>query len=225
MTELQFVVLDAQPAAQLASPGIVFRLRISRSGGGRVHALLLRMQVQLDARRRRYRADEQVRLYELFGEPSMWDRTVRTIEWAHVSIAVPSFDGAIDIDVPVACTYDLDVASAVYLHALRDGDVPLTCLFRGTVFTGSRGALAVEPIQCDGEAVFRMPVRLWREAMDRFFPGGGWIRLRQDTIDRLQALRGQLACVTWDDTIDTLLQGAQAPATGTAPDGVTRESR
>jgi hypothetical protein len=44
--------------------------------------------------------------------------------------------------------------------------------------------------------------------MDQFFPGGGWLRLQRDTLDRLQAFRGREAVVTWDEAIDRLLQHA-----------------
>jgi hypothetical protein len=42
--------------------------------------------------------------------------------------------------------------------------------------------------------------------MDQFFPGGGWVRLQRETLDRLQAFRGRQAVTTWDETIDALLQ-------------------
>jgi hypothetical protein len=46
--------------------------------------------------------------------------------------------------------------------------------------------------------------------MDQFFPGGGWLMLRRDTIDRLQAFRGRHAVVTWDEAIELLLQDMAA---------------
>ena len=44
--------------------------------------------------------------------------------------------------------------------------------------------------------------------MEQFFPGGGWIRLQRDTIDRLQEFRGRQAQVTWDEAIAVLLDSA-----------------
>ena len=34
-------------------------------------------------------------------------------------------------------------------------------------------------------------VRVWREAMDRHFPGTAWLRLRRDTFDRLHAVKAR----------------------------------
>ena len=43
------------------------------------------------------------------------------------------------------CTYDFDVSGATYLHALRDGEVPLLFLFSGTVFCRGRTGFSVDP--------------------------------------------------------------------------------
>lgn len=209
MTTLTISVLDAQPLPQTAAPGIAFRLRIQELSGCRVHAIALRCHTRIEPRGRRYTRDEQGRLYELFGDVSQWDRTLRGVTWAHSSLVVPSFDRQIEIDLPVACTYDLEVASAKYLHAVRDGDVPLAFLFSGTIFTVDEGAVRVEPVPWDLEAPFRMPARVWQSTINQFFPGGGWLRVRRETIDRLQAFRGRHAVVTWDEAIDLLMQFAQ----------------
>jgi hypothetical protein len=55
-----------------------------------------------------------------------------------------------------------------------------------------------------------MPAQVWHMAMDRFFPGGGWLRLRRETIDRLQTFRGRQAVITWDEAIERLLECERA---------------
>jgi len=212
MTALAITVLGAQPARQTAAPAIVFRLRIEEIAGRRVHAIGLRCQTRIDPRGRRYTKDEQRRLYELFGDVSQWDRTLQAVTWAQSSVLVPSFERLIEVDFPVPCTYDLEVASAKYLHAIREGDVPLLFLFSGSMFTAdpAPSTFSVEPVPWDLEASFRMPAQVWQSTMDQFFPGGGWLRLRRDTIDRLQAFRGRQAVVTWDEAIDLLLEQDEA---------------
>jgi hypothetical protein len=207
---LTATILGAHPSAQTAAPGVTFRLRIEDSSERPVHAIVLRCQTRIEPRGRRYSKEEQARLYELFGDVSQWDRTLRGVTWAHSTVAVPSFERRIDCDLPIACTYDLEVASAKYLHAIRDGEVPLVFLFSGTVFSVAGGSLCMEPVSWDVEASFRMPASIWQSAMDQFFPGGGWLRLRRETIDRLQAFRGRQALMTWDHTIDRLLAAARA---------------
>jgi len=220
MTMIAMTVTDARPAAQTASPAILFRVRIENLSETRIHTMALRCQVRIEPRGRRYARDEQGRLYELFGDVSQWERTLQSVTWAHATLIVPSFDRRIDVDLPVACTYDLEVASAKYLHAVRDGDVSLRFLFGGTVFSApahpaypappAPPALQIEPVPWDLDTSFRMPASVWRAAVDQFFPGGGWVRLRRETIDRLQAFRGRHAVVTWDEAIDRLLQQAAA---------------
>ncbi len=215
MTTLSFSVVDAAPAPQTAAPAVNFRLRIESPGGGVIHAMALRCQTRIEARRRRYTAEEAAQLYELFGDPSQWDRTLQAMTWGHSSLVVPSFEQQIEVDLTLPCTYDLEVASAKYLHAIRTGDIPLLFLFSGTVFRlvdagDGRASFSAEPIPWDLEATFRLPSSVWTDTMRRFFPGGGWLRLQRDTIDRLQAFRGRHAVVTWDEAIELLLQQAAA---------------
>jgi len=210
MNAIACTVIDARSAAQTASPAITFRLVVDNLLGGRIHMLALRCQVRIDARQRQYTGDEEARLYELFGDRSQWDRTLHSVTWAQPSMVTPSFDRQIEVNLPVACTYDLEVAAAKYLHAVRTGEIPLTFLFSGTVLrAGEAGsAFFVEPIPWDLEASYQMPVAVWQTAMNQFFPGGGWLRVQRETIDRLQAFRGQHAVVSWDEAIDLLLQRA-----------------
>jgi hypothetical protein len=212
MTALSVAILGARPAQVTASPAIAFRLRIT-VGGGRVHALALRCQVQIEARRRRYTEDEQRRLYELFGGATQFDAQLRPVSWAQCPVLVPAFAGDSECDVAVPCSYDLEVASAKYLHAIRDGEIPVRFLFTGTLFRVADGTMAIEPVPWDVEATWRLPAAVWRAAMDQFFPGGGWVRLRRDTIDRLQAFRAQAAVITWDEAIEALLDHAATEQT------------
>jgi len=204
---LGFTVLDARPSPLTASPSITFRLRIEELSGAPIHTLALRCQVRIDPRRRGYTVDDQTRLYELFGDASQWDRTLQAVTWAQTTVLVPSFARHIDIDMAVPCTYDLDVAAAKYFHALRDGDVPLMLLFSGTVFKSGESGLpmSIEPVPWDREASYRMPASVWRSAMEQFFPGGGWMRVSRETLDRLQAFRGRHAIISWDEAIERLL--------------------
>jgi len=203
-------VVSAFPLPQSAAPGIGFRLRIEETSGACVHAIALRCHTRIEPRSRHYTTEERARLYELFGHRSQWDRTLRGVTWSQSSLVVPTFTGQIEIDLHVPCTYDLEVASAKYFHAIRDGEVPLVFLFSGTIFNAGDAGLRVEPVPWDLEASFRMPARLWTSAMDQFFPGGGWLRLSRETIDRLQAFRGRQAVVSWDEAIVLLLEAAAA---------------
>ena len=210
MNPLRFEVVSATPAARSASPAIVFRVRITGAPDG-IRAVALRCQIQIEARRRQYEPDEEQRLYELFGTPAQWDRTLRSLVWTQASAMVPAFSGDTDFDLVAPCSYDLHIAAANYLHGVRGRDVPLSFLFSGTVFAvqAASTALSIQPVSWDSEAVYRMPDGIWDAAIDRFFPGRGWIVLSRDTIDALQQFKGEQALPTWDDAVAALLRAAR----------------
>jgi hypothetical protein len=192
----------------------VWSLRLRESTGARVHALALHAQVRIEPQRRSYDELEQDRLLDLFGEPTRWADTLHPFLWTHVDTMVSGFDGETVVDLPMACTYDFDVAGSKFLHGLEDGEVPLAFLFNGTVFTnggaastGSTG-FSAEPVPWNLECEYRLPVARWREVMDRYFPGGGWLRLDRGTIDRLQRYRVQQALPTWEQAVAALLKAA-----------------
>ena len=125
-----------------------------------------------------------------------------------MATTVTAFTGSTEIDLPVECSYDFEVAAAKYLHALGDGEVPLLLLFAGTVFTKGQSGFAVEPVAWDLEAPFRLPVAVWRAAMDLYFPNSGWLRVSRDTLDALQRFKSARALPTWDQAFEQLLKQA-----------------
>ena len=209
MTALGFSVLGARAEPYAAAPTLMLRLRITESTGERIHAIALRCQIQIEPRQRHYTAAEEERLLELFGEPPRWGETLKTVLWTHASLMVPGFEGSREVDLPVACTYDFELTAAKYFHALDEGEIPLLLLFSGTVFTRGQNGFSVEQIPWEKEAPFRLPVAVWRELMDRYFPGSAWLRLRRETFDALHQFRGRRALPTWDDAIEALLHEAR----------------
>jgi Family of unknown function (DUF6084) len=204
--QLAFAVEGAEPVRHAAAPTLAFALRIDRVGGDPVRAILLDVQIQIAARRRRYDAAEHDRLFELFGAPDGWDSTLRTLMWSRTTVVVPPFDESAVVDVPVPCTYDMEVAASRYFDALADGEVPLELLFSGSVFYGARaGALQTVRLSWEHEASYRLPVQTWKETMERHFPGAAWLRLGRESYDRLAAYRSRRALGGWDDVVDALL--------------------
>ncbi len=119
MAELAFGCTEARSARYAATPTLSFTLHITESTGVRVHAIALRCQIRIEPHRRRYSADEARRLNDLFGDTSRWAETVKPIQLATVSAMVPGFTSLTEIELPVPCTYDLEVASARYLQGAR----------------------------------------------------------------------------------------------------------
>jgi hypothetical protein len=214
MSHLLFEALGARPEPYAAVPTLVFRLGITETTGEQVHAVALKTQIQIEPRRRHYAPPEEERLLELFDRPHRWGETLKTLVWTQVSLTVAGFTARTVVDLPVACTYDFEVAAAKYFHALDEGEIPLLLLFSGTVFVRGETGFSVEPVPWDKELAFRLPVRTWREVMDSYFPGSAWLRLRRESFDALHRFKGRHALTTWDDAVDALLKqaGEEAPA-------------
>jgi hypothetical protein len=204
--QLVFAVLDAAPVRHAAAPAVGFSLRIGSAGGRPIRSVLLQVQVQIAARRRHYDEAAFARLSELFGPPANWGTGLHTLLWARTTLAVPPFTASTVVEVPLPCTYDTEVAASKYLDALRDGDVPLEFLFSGTVlFAGEDGRLQATRISWEEEAEYRMPVRVWRETMDLYFPGTAWLRLPHESYDKLCDYKARHALASWEETVDALL--------------------
>jgi len=204
MSDLDFEVLGVAPDPYAAAPTLLFRLGITETTGVAVHSVALRCQLRIEPQRRRYTADEEERLLAIFGETPRWGDTLKPFLWTHASTMVAGFSGGTEVDLPVPCTYDFEVAAAKYLHALDAGEVPLVLLFNGTVFSSS----GVEPVPWHKETHVKMPAQVWRQLMDLYFPNSGWVRLHRDTLDDLERFKASRALPTWEQAIEALLKEA-----------------
>ena len=210
MPDLDFRVEGAEVLEFAAVPSLLFKLRIENLGEEPVRSVALNTQIRLAVTRRHYEAAEQQRLLELFGEPHRWGETLRSLLWTHNVLQVPAFPGSTVVDMPVTCTYDLEVVAAKYFHALEDGEVPLEFLFSGTVFyAGEGGRLQVALISWEKEAEYRLPVRVWKGMMDHYFPNSAWIRLRKDAFDRLYDYKLRMGLPTWEAAVESLLRESE----------------
>jgi Family of unknown function (DUF6084) len=207
---LDFRVEGAEVQEFAAVPSLLFKLRVENLEEEPIRSVALNTQIRIAATQRYYDAVEQERLLELFGEPSRWKDTLRSLLWTHTVLQVRPFSGSTIADMPVPCTYDLEVVAAKYFYALEDGEVPLEFLFSGTVFyAGADGRLQVERIPWEKEAEFRLPVRLWKEMMDHYFPNSAWIRLRRDAFDRLYDYKVRKGLPTWEAAVEALLRASE----------------
>ncbi len=208
MPDLEFYVEGAAVAEYAAVPTLLFKLRIQDRQGDPIRFIALTTQIRIAARQRAYSPEEQARLRDVFGTPDRWSETLNSFLWTHVVYQVGPFTGETAVDLPVTCSYDFEVAGAKYLHGLQEGEIPLEFLFSGSVFYAGEHGLQVVQIPWEKEAQFRLPVRLWREMIDRYFPGSAWLRLRRDTFDRLGAYKAERGFLTWEAALDSLLDRA-----------------
>jgi hypothetical protein len=208
MSDLAMSVVGSSVNRYAASPQLSLRLRVGESSGVRIHAIALRVQVQIEPQRRKYEPAETERLVELFGTPARYGDTLRPMLWMHVAQTVLGFSDETEADLHVPCSYDFEVAAHKYLAALEDGEVPLNLLFSGTVFVQGDKGVAAEFVPWNCEARYRLPVARWREAMDAFFPDSAWIRIRRSAFDELYRFKIAQGLPTWDATIERLCADA-----------------
>ena len=104
------------------------------------------------------------------------------------------------------CTFDFNIASTKYLHALQDGDVPLALLFSGSAFYESPdGGLQVAPIPWTLEAAFKLPVDVWKRVIEQHYPKSAALWVHRDLFDRLDGFRRERGLGTLDEALDALL--------------------
>jgi hypothetical protein len=209
MIDLTFQIENVEAPPHAAAPLLMFKLRVvDAQAETPIHSIALRCQVRIDPARRRYDADEQEQLLDLFGEPPRWGQTLRSMLWAHTTAVIPPFVGSTTVDLPIPCTYDFNIASAKYFHALENGEVPLTFLFSGTIFYSGEedGALQVSQISWEKEANYRLPVRVWKEMMEKYYPNTAWLCLRKDVFEQLYRYKTSHALPTWEKALEKLLE-------------------
>ena len=209
MPELDFSVDGAEALAFAAQPMIVLKMRVTAPGGEAVRSVSLAVQVRIAATQRAYAAVEQERLLDVFGEPSRWGQTLKSLLWTMANVHVPGFRRQTVVDLAIPCTYDFDVVSAKYFDALQDGAIPLELLFSGTVFYAGETGLQAEQIGWDKEARFALPVQVWKEVIHLYFPNTAWLRIHKDTFDRLNRYRMRNALPTWESALETLLSASE----------------
>jgi len=206
--DLRFEIASASAAVNAVTPQLLFKVGITNSEAGAIHSIALRVQVQIEPVRRRYSAVEKEHLKELFGEPERWSVSLSPLLWANVNVNVREFSGSTFIDVPVPCTFDFNVAITKYIYGLENGDLPTSLMFSGTAFYAGRSGLQIAQIPWDREANFRLPIQVWKEMMDRYYPDTAWICLRRELFERLNEFRARAGLQTWEQALGRLLSPA-----------------
>ena len=207
MPDLTFRVESAEAIPFAAAPTIGFRLKVANANESQaIQSIALRSQILIESSRRHYKTDEREGLRDLFGEPDRWRQTLRSMLWTHASLTVPAFSAAVVCQLSVPCTFDFNVGAAKYFYAMQDGDVPLCFQFSGTVFyEAADGSLQIDQIGWDREAKFSLPVKVWREMMDHYYPNSTWLRLSRDAFERLYKYKRLHSIATWEEAIEKLL--------------------
>ncbi|ABK64943.1 DUF6084 family protein [Mycobacterium avium] len=207
-----FTVVDVTPEPYAVTPVLIARVGVTTSDDEPVHAIALRCQIRIEPLRRGYSDDEAAGLLDMFGTRERWATTQHTFLWQHCAAMVPGFTGSTEVSLPLDCTYDFEVTAAKYLHALRDGVVPLQFLFSGTVFRAGARGFSVQQVPWDCEDHHAMPASVWRSLIQQHYPDSGWVRLGHDTVEALAAYKSERGLLSIDEAVNGLLATAREEA-------------
>jgi hypothetical protein len=213
MPELSIQIDSAHAVAHALTPTLALRFRVeNQPAEERVQSVALTAQVRIDAPLRPYTESEQPGLRDLFGAPARWGRTLKSLLWTHIQTTVPAFEGSAEGELLLPCSFDFNLATTKYLHALEDGVVPLSLLFTGSVFyAGAEGALQIAPLPWTLEARFSLPVAIWKQVIELHYPDTAALWLRRDAFDRLLRFKEARGLASFEEALELLLS---APAVG-----------
>lgn len=215
MPDLDFQVESVEAVPFAVAPLLNFKLRVDNSNPDEwIQTVALRCQIQIEPTRRQYNPEEQEKMLDLFGEPARWGQTLKTMLWTHASTVVSPFQNSTTVDLPVNCTFDFNVAGTKYFAGLAGGEIPLLLLFSGTTFyEAADGAIQIAQISWSKEAKFSLPVSVWREMMEHYYPNSVWLSLRRDAFERLQRYKMQRGIPTFEQALEKLLLAEEAEIT------------
>jgi len=210
MSSYLFTVVDIFAEPYAAAPQLTARLRIEETSGQTIHAIALRCQVRIEPQRRGYRDEDAAGLASLFGERGRWSQTLRPFLWMQTNTMVQGFTGITEADLALPCSYDFEVTGSRYLHALGEGAVPMSLMFSGTVFTKGSNGFGVQQVPWDSDTSYQLPVEVWRQVIDFYYPSTGWIRMDRDVITELAEFKAKHGLTTWEETVQRLLRDGEA---------------
>ena len=55
----------------------------------------------------------------------------------------------------------------------------------------------------------KLPVAVWQEMMELYYPNSAWLTLRKDTFDRLYQYKIRHGLPTWEQALERLLPEAE----------------
>ena len=205
----EFAVVGVRAVRYAAAPMFALDLQVTEPTGRPVYMIALTIQLMIEPARRTYADSTRAALIELFGEPERWSVTTRSLVWSQLDVLVPAFTGSTTVVVPIPCNYDLEVTAAKYLHSLPDGEAPLALHFNGMIYYPSEdGGLQMVLVPWTRSVDFRMPVAVWKETIEHYYPNTGWVGLRSETLAELQRLKVNRGHATFDACVAELVDEA-----------------
>ena len=127
------------------------------------------------------------------------------------------------VSLPVPCSFDFNVAATKYFDGLDEGAAPLALLFSGSVFyRDPTDRLQIAQIPWSKEASCRLPVGLWRQMMDQYYPDSAWLRLPRALFEELSRYKRQRGLPTFEAALQRLLDASQRRSPRHGPDRIAK---
>ena len=203
---LAITVESAEVVPFAAAPALAFKLRVANADPAEtIHTVVLRCQIQIEVTRRRYTAGGAGSGCAICSAtPERWGQTLRSLlcgptpaPWCRSSRATPRSI------CRCPARFDFSVATTKYFNGLSDGEIPVLLMFSGTVFyADGEGSLRVAPISWDKETKFRLPLKVWKEMMDAYYPNSAWLCLRRDVFEELHRFKVEHGIPTWEQAFE-----------------------
>jgi hypothetical protein len=145
------------------------------------------------------------------GRRSAGGQTLQSFLWTHVNVALAGFAHDYAATLPVPCSFDFNIAATKYFDGLTEGGAPLALLFSGSVFYRDMAdRLQIAQIPWSMEVFCRLPVSLWRQMMDQYYPDSTWLRIPRALFEELSRYKRQRALPTFEAALQRLLVAASA---------------
>ena len=162
-----------------AGPTVVFRMRATETSGvARARRWRCAARCGWSRSAGHYSDTEAAKVVDLFGERGRWGTTMQPMQLAFLSQVLPGLHRRVRASTCPA---------AQLRHRGRRAQVPrrsrgrpraaAAALQRHGLHRPARAARSVQPVPWHKETTVRLPVSVWREAMDAHFParpGSGW---------------------------------------------------
>ena len=182
--ELAFAVRGARRVEHTAVPTLAFAIAVEAPAGAAIRSVLLDVQLQIAARRRAYDEASHDAAVRALRTGRRVGPTLRTLLWTRTTLVVPA----------VHRRHRRRPARAVHVRH-RGARHPLPRRARATARCRSSSCSAAPSSTPARAGCCRRrgsrgsrrpgsgcPSRVWRETMDRHFPGTAWLRLRQGAL-------------------------------------------
>ena len=186
--DLEFEILAAAAARARRGPDAAASRPGSATGpGARCYTVALTMLITIEPGKRSLRRAASASAWSsCSGSPSAGRRRHAAFRWAQVDVLVPSFSGETDFEIPSPAPTTTRSPRRSTSTGSPTGRAAALPLQRHGLLRGDGGRLQLMLVPWDRSSRFELPIETWRADDRRHYPGGAWVRLSDETLERLR---------------------------------------